>query len=201
MLKHTPLGAYSIDGTAFYTFTLDDLPVLITGDQLVLTARPKSPILNFNTLVRGDETSAVHEDDVIVYNNEDYDVFWDAGLCIKIGPSNVYLDDLESYEFKQHKVVTRKARDIRYRHRDTIFRLSDLTGFSEGLTVLSALPNKEERLVAVDDFCQHVATSNNVKHYLGDELSGGIVKYIGCKVVIEDEGYIRPLVQYNKGEV
>jgi hypothetical protein len=186
-----PLRAESADGTELVPFTLDDGPCKISEEFFVLTTRIQSPILKYETILRGSDITGLFEGDYVEIDGVEYLVVTKRyGLCAvgKEGDLKDFIDvrnfNVVSniYKRKEHDKLKRKVH--RYKYSGIQFNLDRVYGMHKGKLLLN---HNGGMLIPIKEIQQETGNkiANKVTYY-GDDglfsLRGHCVKEVGDKL-------------------
>lgn len=181
------LKTTTVDG-AWFPFTIFDIPCRVDENHFVLLNRPYTPVLNLNSIRRGD-ASGYYEGDILRVNGREYVVCYRRGFyAISVDLHIIYLHQLPEdtmyvgdYMDLDFPVVVSFRNAVLYKYKNTIFRLEDIVGMHEGLIVTRVF----DRPIKPADVQQSCGMSiNNTKLYFGDIVEDSPVELIGGRVCI-----------------
>lgn len=95
MFRYRAVKKHSFNNIKWYSFSLRDCPVFLWNDSFILSNKPNTPILVYNTIVRGHPTIDMFEGDR-VYDNETNE---ELGIIVY---HNGFFIQKESSSFKKH---------------------------------------------------------------------------------------------------
>ena len=133
-----PFRAQTVKTDEPFVFRVTDGPTALNSEVFALTAKPRSPLLLLNTLVRMDESATVAEGDVISYENDVFTVFYKGGAFLGVGALGVKpIKELLRGTIVSKSLVTTLFSQLRFKSNKTIFKLGDSLGDFEGGLLLS----------------------------------------------------------------
>lgn len=171
------LKAHSAEG--WVEFSLKDLPVPVDAKHFALLARNDSPILDMQSIRRGDPETDLYEGDVICDNDNIWLVCYERGFYV-INEAYVVkhfnqlsnfkvLDTKENYPIN---ISLKLKRRHLFRYNQTIFYMHDILGAINGKLLINLLTDP----IDVDKIDQECAfTFQQHKAYLGDPVGDDVI--------------------------
>lgn len=172
----------------WYEFTMADVPTLQTNDYFVLMNKPDSPILQIDSIMRGDSETGLYEGDVIHAEGRDWLICYERGFrAIDRDYVIRYLYTFSKFEtIGRHDeipglpFVTFKKR-FHFKYAGRVFRLEDIAGAYEGRLIL----RNQSKPVAVEDVQQDCGTKQGGRLlYLGDKIGEATVQLCGGRIAV-----------------
>lgn len=164
----------------WFTFSMEDLPVLLDDEHFALFGQSKSPWLRIDSIRRGDPEYGLYEGEVLSMDGENWLVCYERGFYV-ISESYVirYLDDLSDYQvignvpnIKINVPVSFRANHL-FKVKDNIFRIQDVVGAFNGKLLLRPVNTPVDVTDVQQECC---ATYEGKRVYLGDILDGAELK-------------------------
>lgn len=155
-----PLIALTKCRTNMVSFTLEDGLCPIDEEHFVLLNRPGSPILRYDTVLRGMDINGIFEGDIVNYEGTDYMIKYQRGFnAISLDKSKVItLDNITACNVKTHMYYQRdfawiEPTMIKFRvNNNKFFTLRNIYGYFDNRIVFNdiKLRNKETLIVQQD---------------------------------------------------
>lgn len=180
--------ALSLNKKELVSFTLEDGPILQDAKSFALINRPGSPILRYNTIMKGCDIPRVYEGDIIEYHGKEYIIHNEIGFCaISLDGERIYLDDLDEikvvnnmYFQNKFKVFSKKCTfkyvektEKRFLGGEREFGFRSIMGGIAGKPLISIYGAK---LSDASDIRMFTGIRYKGKRiYFGDEIEGSIV--------------------------
>lgn len=169
-------------------FTLGDLPVFFNSCEFALVGRPNAPILDIDSIQRGDEVSGLYEGDILKYDDCLWVVCYERGFyAINSAYTVRYLSDLEDYEVVGNcntipppVPVTFKRKHL-FKYKGNIFRLDDIVGAYNGHLLLRTIKEPVDPAEVQQECC---LSYKNSRVFLGDIINNASVELVRGRVSI-----------------
>lgn len=194
------MRALSKCGNFLVPFTLADGPAPIDKDHFVLTMKPDTPILRYDSILRGSDIKGLFEGDIVTVEGDDkeYPVIYSSGVKLKDPESSIeIIYDNQKKFLCVSDIYTRKTKFIKrtipkFRINGIVFLLSDVYGIHNGHLLL----NKSVVKVKPEDVRMHAGVRDKNKNYLyfGDQ---GLTLQNGQPGVYNEDGSFTTLASGN----
>ena len=174
------MKARTVSNVGWYTFSIEDIPVLVHENSLSLMRIPNSPLLCLNTVRKGDRDTMFFEGEIVQHNGVEWLICYERGFyAINKDYVVCKLEDLEGatkigdygidYEFPISLSIKQK---LLFKYKNTIFRIESICGSYQGNILLRSSEKPiNPSLIKQDCGCMY-----NKEHlYLGDVTTAGTV--------------------------
>lgn len=195
-----PLKALSKDEKEEVVFSIGDGPCHLEDNLFILTRRPGTPILQYNTIVRGMDVAGLFEGDVLEYKGDLYTVIYSRGFRISnkekgfIRVENMEYINVVSNIYKDSTLYIQKRLKHTYRWSKYKFSIeSVMTAINDDLIVNL----KGGMSIPIEDVRQYAGiTHEGKKMYFGDLIDGyPLILHNGrCALKLENE--IKEIINY-----
>lgn len=193
VVTNYPMRALSKCGNFLVPFTLADGPAPIDKDHFILTEKQNSPILRYDSVLKGSDIEGLYEGDIVTIEGDDkeYPVIYATGVRLKDSEEQIEIiyDNQKKFSIVSD-IYTRKMKFIKrtipkFRIDNTGFLLSDLYGMHKGHLLL----NKTSVMVKPEDIRMHAGVRDKNRKYLyfGDH---GLTLLNGQPGVYQDGEFI-----------
>jgi hypothetical protein len=179
----------------WYLFSLSDCPILLWEDAFCLYNKKKSPILLYDTIVRGHYNYNYFEGDIIIdkmLNKELGIVVYNNGFFMQnrntfekkpIPDGHIYIvkANKESIDF----LYTLNRTPIQFRSSELIFDFMDLVSIINDI-ILNVLIMNQHRTININMVTEliYYDSTEDVKIYEGDIINGSIASIDNIKDII-----------------
>lgn len=126
--------ALTKDGTDVVQFKLKDGPCPISEDYFVLLNRPGTPILRYDSIMRGMDIPGVYEGDIISFKHKDYMIKYQKGYnAVSLSGEVLDISKLKYLKVKTHMYFQNSFKPIvptliRMRIRGKIYPIKKIFG-------------------------------------------------------------------------
>lgn len=144
-MRSYPLRATSVCGKYLYSFSLEDAPIPLDNETFVLSNVPNSPILLYNSILKGCDVEDFFAGDIVRVNGKDYLLSYHRGLVGKSLDEEadlLYLDDIGNFDMVSNiynRKVDMLSRQLSfpYKWKDTTFYLEKIYGMKDGMLLVN----------------------------------------------------------------
>ena len=178
-MKSFIMKALTRNGSGWYTFSIEEIPCLITTDLFTLMAVPNSPVLRLDTIRRGDRDTLLFEGEVVECDGDRWMICYERGFYAinslyvirqlstlknvhKIGDVNYNIEFPVPISIKQK---------LLFKYKSTIFRLEAICGCYNNQILIRAQKRPiDPKTIKQDCGCE----LDKNRLYLGDSTPYGI---------------------------
>jgi hypothetical protein len=196
-----PLRALSKDGKEVVTFNVEDGPCQLEDNLFILTSRPGSPILRYDSILRGLDIDGLFEGDIFEHEGERFVLQYHRGFAA-VNPEKgiLSLEEIQSLKvvsnvYRETDVFIPKLVRHTYKSNRIMFTLENIIGVRDGNLILNA---KGGLMVPLNNVQQYAGITYNKKTmYFGDTINDSplILANGRCSISINNT-----MVDITKGE-
>lgn len=178
-MNYLKMKARTRDG-AWFEFDVSDIPTMFTENEFALFARPGTPLLNRDVILRGDSDFDLYEGDIISIDGHKWMCCYERGFYLIDEEYNIkYFDELKDFErisnyydaeFPVH--LTTKKKHL-FKVRGSVFRLEDIIGGTNDDRIFVRGFNRPIEVNKIRQECCIVKDNNRL--FFGDMLPSGRV--------------------------
>lgn len=189
-MNYYPLIAMNKAGTDMVQFSLEDGICPITADLFILTNRSGSPILRYDTILRGMDIPNIYEGDIITYKQRDYIVKYQRGFnAISIDGQVINLQWVKDIKVKTHMyfqdIFKRiELTKIRYRCGDFYFTIRKIYGATKTHLIVN---DRNKKFLPLTEIQQDAGISMcNKRLYYGNNADVNVCLHKGHMKIINN---------------
>lgn len=171
--------AMSVTGEP-YIFTMLDIPTKITQDTFVLSLVPNSPILRYDTIVRGMDCFDLFEGDRIEVDGTEYTIVYQKGfVAMTDDRHSLKIADIKDY--KVLSISSTPSKSLMFRYRGTTISIANIVGAYSDYVIL----NNVKGHIDPSEIQQDAAFSiNRNRIFFGDLYNGyPVFMHKGCACI------------------
>lgn len=140
-MRSYPLRASSVCGKYMVPFSLKDGPIPLDDNTFALSEIPNSPILTYESILRGCDIEDLFAGDIVTSNGKDYLISYHRGLVGRSLDDTrevLYFDDIGkitmvSNIYNREAYMSSRQSTFPYKYKNDVFYLQDIYGIQNGM--------------------------------------------------------------------
>lgn len=187
-----PLRALSKDEKTIVEFTINDGPRMITEEYFILTNRHGTPILKYNSILRGMDRDGLFEGDILrLPDGRKYVIICKEGFfAINSEKEKLGINELGSYKlinniYRSTEFEVFPLQQQLYKFEDLMFTFQSIVGVSGNCLMLNIRKGMGVKLSEIQQFAG--VYQKNTKLFFGDIIDNKQLTLKDGKCVLRDE--------------